>query len=124
MIVPLMKDNAISPVNIVEVQKSRIIDCQLKMEIVSEWLKPQILFQWISDTKIIYRRGGGITEQGTWIYDVVNNTNSKLTPFLVSNIILMQKAGVAVFCANNHLFKICDMLKIFPARPLAPTGNA
>jgi hypothetical protein len=84
----------------------------------------ELAFAWISSNKLIYKQIGGIDKQGTWLFDIEKNENTKLTSFITDKILVLPEAGYTIFIANNHLFRIKNDGSGFQQLTTSPLRNS
>lgn len=76
--------------------------------------KPKIdVADWITDSRVVFSRGGSfndsqttLEDRGTWLYDASTNELIQLTPFPYSELILIAEKEIAIFIANENLWRV------------------
>lgn len=132
MAVPFLirgKGNAITEeyVNFFNIRKSTWVAPKLLIQPkdgVMMTADQELAFAWISSNKLIYKQSGGIDKQGTWLFDIEKNENTKLTSFKTDKILVLPEAGYTIFIANNHLFRIKNDGSGFQQLTTSPLRNS
>ncbi len=114
-------------VNIFNIKKSIWVTPKLPIQLnngVMMTADQELVFAWISSSKLVYKQSNGIDQQGTWLFDAEKNEKIKLTSFQPEKILVLPEAGYTVFIANNHLFRIKNDGSGFQQLTTSPLRNS
>ena len=91
---------------IFDIKQDKRILCEenFKESLPNAFNHKYLIFKWLSNEKLIYAKKGNLLNQGTWIYDVKNQTKKRITPYIAKDLIVLRKAKKVVFNSNDEFY--------------------
>ena len=85
----------------------RLVDIATQQEttIVNDCPNDKFLCQWVSNHHLIYTQKGDLMTQGTWIFDIRNESKKRISPYIADNVITLRKIDQVIFMANGEVFR-------------------